>query len=394
MARHGITYYVSASGSDKNDGLSAASPWKSFARVGKQKYGPGDQILLKCGDVWYDELNLGSTSGSKEAPFVLASYGVGPKPRIRRHGQLGMNCVFFKNPSHIVIRDLDCSRAMEGIVLYFTRKGCENITVAACDFHDITGLQYPGETYDGVYYVSSAGVMISGKWQKTPLLKGLTIEYCRAYELCNCLWWVSGMTDAELDGKSGIYAVRNFIGRHCYSEGGSFGYWMFGVVGGKISNIIATRNGETWFHAGTTGMGVEHCKKVEISHSEFSFTNRPNCPDGCGLDLEGGGNQDIHVHDCVFKHNDSNGMMVFKKGGGNHNCIIENNLFLDNFEDGPANLKPFELLFNMPKTNTNIIVRNNRYHLLKGVSFTNGQGEEGCVFKNNRQLKSAKDAYK
>jgi len=393
MAILGTTYYISASGNDSSDGRSADTSWKTFGRAAQQKYVPGDRILLKCGDVWNEELNLGNARGSEEAPLTLSSYGAGPKPRIRRHGVLGEKCLFLENPSHWIIHGLDISHAMEGIVLHFTEEGCRDIIVASCDFHDITGLQYPGDVYDGVRYISSAGIMIAGKWKETPLVEGLTIEYCRAFEQCNCLWWVTGMTDEELLADSGIYAVRDFTGRSCYSEGGSFGWWMFGVIGGRVVNTVVTRNGETWFHAGTTGAGIEHCRDVEVARCEFSHCNRPDSPDGCGLDLEGGGNENIRVHDCVFKHNDSNGIMLFKKGGGSRDCVIEDCLFIDNFENGPDNLRPFEILFS-PGANERITVRNNLYHLLRGVGFTNGEREKDCVFEDNQQLDSAEDGYK
>ena len=47
------TYYVDAGhGDDKADGTSAATAWRSVARVNVQKFQPGDTVLFKRGDVF------------------------------------------------------------------------------------------------------------------------------------------------------------------------------------------------------------------------------------------------------------------------------------------------------------------------------------------------------
>ena len=44
------TFYVSASGSDSNDGLSASTAWKTISKVNAASYISGDQILFHGGD--------------------------------------------------------------------------------------------------------------------------------------------------------------------------------------------------------------------------------------------------------------------------------------------------------------------------------------------------------
>ncbi|MBY0587574.1 hypothetical protein K2X85_10375 [bacterium] len=77
------TYYVSASGSDSNNGLSAATPFKTLAKAGTLSLGPGDQLLLERGSVWRGErLRLNSVNGSDANPATIGAYGVGDKPTI------------------------------------------------------------------------------------------------------------------------------------------------------------------------------------------------------------------------------------------------------------------------------------------------------------------------
>ena len=78
----GVTYYVDATGgNDSNTGLSAASPWKTLAKLNSSKFAPGDIILLRRGSVWREQLNFPS-SGSSGSPIVIDAYGTGEPPLI------------------------------------------------------------------------------------------------------------------------------------------------------------------------------------------------------------------------------------------------------------------------------------------------------------------------
>lgn len=71
----GRTYYVSSSdGSDANDGLSAATPLKTIARVNLLTLAPGDAVRFKCGDVWRGEMLRVTQSGVEGAPITYGAY--------------------------------------------------------------------------------------------------------------------------------------------------------------------------------------------------------------------------------------------------------------------------------------------------------------------------------
>ena len=70
------TYYVSATGSDTNDGLSSTKAWKTIAKINATIFLPGDSILFRTGDTFYGTL-LPVTNGN-----VFSSYGEGAKPII------------------------------------------------------------------------------------------------------------------------------------------------------------------------------------------------------------------------------------------------------------------------------------------------------------------------
>jgi len=49
------TYYVSAGGNDAtNNGTSSSKPFKTLTKISTLALGPGDQVLLKCGDTFTD----------------------------------------------------------------------------------------------------------------------------------------------------------------------------------------------------------------------------------------------------------------------------------------------------------------------------------------------------
>lgn len=69
-------FYVSAAGSNSNDGLSANTAWQTIAKVNSSfaSIAAGDSILFRKGDVFYGALVI-SKSGSSGKPIVIGSYG-------------------------------------------------------------------------------------------------------------------------------------------------------------------------------------------------------------------------------------------------------------------------------------------------------------------------------
>ncbi|MDO8469086.1 MAG: hypothetical protein Q7S29_05000 [Candidatus Peribacter sp.] len=75
-------YYVDATGGiDANAGTSQAAPWQTLAKVNASSFQPGDQILLKKGEVWREKLLIPS-SGAADNRIVFGAYGSGVNPKI------------------------------------------------------------------------------------------------------------------------------------------------------------------------------------------------------------------------------------------------------------------------------------------------------------------------
>ena len=77
----GTTYYVSAGGSDANDGKSPESAWETLDKVNATALQPGDSVSFRRGDVFSGGIVVGR-SGTSRARITLNAYGSGDLPTI------------------------------------------------------------------------------------------------------------------------------------------------------------------------------------------------------------------------------------------------------------------------------------------------------------------------
>ena len=76
------TYYIDCpAGSDGAAGTSAATAWRTLARVAATTFSPGDSILLKRGTRCAGQLSP-KGSGEPERPIRVGAYGTGALPVI------------------------------------------------------------------------------------------------------------------------------------------------------------------------------------------------------------------------------------------------------------------------------------------------------------------------
>ncbi len=75
------TYYIdSIDGDNKNSGDSESSAWKDLAGFTDEELGAGDKVLFRAGGTYDCQVTLWGLKGTKEAPFVISSYGEGERP--------------------------------------------------------------------------------------------------------------------------------------------------------------------------------------------------------------------------------------------------------------------------------------------------------------------------
>lgn len=96
-----ITYYVSPTGNDNNDGNTSGAPWQTIAKVNAQTFLPGTAILFQGGQSFSGAI-LCPSSGTTANPIVFGSYGNG-QATINSTTSNGFDA---NGQSGIVVRDL------------------------------------------------------------------------------------------------------------------------------------------------------------------------------------------------------------------------------------------------------------------------------------------------
>lgn len=101
------TYYVdAAAGRDGDGGTSPESAWKSLSKVNHSRFQPGDEILLRRGARWEEELQV-SCSGEEGRPIVFGAYGEGVRPVIDGGGSRNTS-ITIRDAAFITVEDLQC----------------------------------------------------------------------------------------------------------------------------------------------------------------------------------------------------------------------------------------------------------------------------------------------
>lgn len=87
VSARATTYYVDqARGNDRASGVSQQSPWQHLSAISRfaqdRGFKPGDNILLKAGGRWREQLDIINVHGKQGMPVRFGSYGAGEYPII------------------------------------------------------------------------------------------------------------------------------------------------------------------------------------------------------------------------------------------------------------------------------------------------------------------------
>lgn len=182
---YGNTYYVSNDGNDENSGLSEKEPLKSFRKVAELELGRGDKILLKRGDIWFEELVLNDIKGEKNQPIVISSYGDGDKPIIDGRGKKENVGIYINDPSNIIISDLYIRNCGIGVCMeYFNTGAAENLVFKNLDFVNVQGRNKftPVDADKNAlgYNSRSSGIQIYGELMGDSKLNNILVDNCHS----------------------------------------------------------------------------------------------------------------------------------------------------------------------------------------------------------------------
>lgn len=324
--RQSTTYYVSAAGSDTNDGKSTATPWATVSKVNSASLNPGDSVLFRGGDTFTGEVYIGSgglASGTAANPVTFGSYGTGRATITNSTGH-GFNVY---NAAGLVIKDL----LLAGTGTSFTNKYGISLykdSAGRADYVQISNVESYGWQY-GISVGGSAG----GIGFSNVTATGCVFRNNRE----------NGFVSYGPSTFAGTYSHSNITLTNCSAydnEGNSTvtnhtgsGVILGSVDGGLIDQCVAYSNGSLNASTvgGPVGLWAYNANAVVISRS-LSYDNHS------GTNLDGGGfDLDMNVSNsrieyCLAYNNDGAGILLFgDTGNTNHTGnVVRYNLLWGN----------------------------------------------------------------
>lgn len=326
------TYYVSqSSGSDSWTGKAAApgggtGPWRSLARA-STNYAAGDRILLKCGDVWNEELHPRG-SGTPQSPIFIGSYGEGRKPLIdRRDDRQDLCGIHLVDQAGFRIVGIEFARCMTGIYGEFSDGSPTRrfIWIEDCYFHDSLLYQH----YED-YPKRKIGLGIcffSHECHNKIVLADVTVRNCLFRRLASGFW--TNSPDNFNKGAGNIYNFKNINFEDCqFEEGYQWQLGMRGVDGGSVRNCQTIDIGQG-FRAfnGVAGAMFARCKNWVFENSEWGFISiGQGSGDGEAFDFESNCDN-MTMRNCLFHDTDGPGFLLCCYASGpepEKNIVMEN----------------------------------------------------------------------
>lgn len=330
-------YYISSSqGADTNDGLTPGTSLQSFNLVNSTYLQPGDRVLLKRGDVWFQELNL-SGKGNLQDKIKLTAYGSGNRPVISRYS-LGYDfCVVINEGSYWEISHLDLRNAKLGIYLrYMQTNHNQDMIIRDCHFENMTDLTLD-PTLHNMELAWSCGIWIGGQLDvndsyqmNNAVLVGFTVQRCTFQDV------ITGVSNNWYHIPTNGFRARlaNFLMEDCTMQGLSQnGIFAFNhASNGLIRGNRVRDGGGAASTTGITAAFLQFCNNVTIDDNEFSNYDRVGGADGTGMDFEGDCHN-ITFTNNVVHNNDGAAILYLPSQGPNSNITIADNTFYNNALD-------------------------------------------------------------
>ena len=327
------TFYISEStGNDDWTGQAPSpaggtGPWKTLSRAAIE-YGPGDRILLKCGDTWDDRLRL-KGSGTPKNPIFIGSYGEGAKPVIDRQDyNKDLMGIHLYNQGGIKIVGIEFNRCQTGIFVEFsvTCPTQKYIWIEDCYFHD--SLKYGDyKTYPKPRNIGLGICFFSHERKNRFVLTDIMIRNCEFRRLASAVW--TNSHDNFNKNASFIYNFGNMVFESClFIEGYQWQQGIRGVDKGAMRDCVTHDIGRG-FRAwnGVAGSMFFRAKDWVFENCEWGFVSIGlGSGDGEAFDFEGNCDN-MTMRNCLFHDTDGPGFLMCcyaSDGHPNRGILMEN----------------------------------------------------------------------
>lgn len=290
------TYYISAAGSNSNNGLTTSTPWLDFTNLA-MVHGPGDIISFRGGDTFSinSYFSMSSTGGVASMPVTYTSYGTGKATWTV--SSTTKDGIYFDSNGGIVFNNLiitgpGLTSTRAGLIFEKTSAGrSDYLQFLNCEISGFqNGLSIGGDDYTmGYSNVTISGCKIHDNWQYGIITWGgdsggtysnsnLTIQNTQIY---NTTGKASYTTDVSGVG-TGIGSCQGVTIQGCavYNNGpnnGQSGNSSIGCsVGGckdvTVRNCVAYNNQDT-LNGGGFGFNIDGVEGTSFLEYCLSYGN-------------------------------------------------------------------------------------------------------------------------
>lgn len=335
---HAATYYVHpVTGDDALAGTTAATAWKSLAKINALRLQAGDRVLLAGGQIFAGQLAFDGLNGTAEAPIIFSSFapaGAAVDARATIDGRGYVAAVHLKNSGHVRVSDLIVTadgggmRAGQppkadmrcGVLIEATAAGrYEDIRLSKVRVNEVS-FEEPGFVRPQADVNTANGTVRYG-WGirfivKSPAakLQGVAVTDCEIENVNHTGLKFTAPTD-------GIQDVRVECVRVTHSGGP--GVQLSGVRGGRFTGLYVNGSGSTrdtrnWGRG--SGLWTWGSSDIVIEKGQFLNANGPG--DSAGVHI------DYNCRDVVVQYN----LSVHNAGGfcevlgNNFNCAYRYNV--------------------------------------------------------------------
>jgi hypothetical protein len=297
-AQPNTTYYVSPQGKDSNAGTSPQTAWRTIARVNRESFRPGDQVLFQGGATFAGNLTFDAGDvGSSTAPITVGSYGRGTA-KIKAGNGTGITVT---DASNVTITNLKvvgsgyATNGGDGIRFTSDLPGV-TVTGSAVSNVDVSGFGHAG-----IHFLGANG---SGDF------RGVSVTYASTHDNGD-----GGLAVDAQGNASDIYVGHVLANHNAGSAATESGYGIF-IAGANdvvVERSVTGDNGWLPGNQGETG-GIEAIadNRVLLQYNE-AYANHQGLSDGDGIILDVTTDsimQFNYTHD-----NDGAGLFLFAETG-------------------------------------------------------------------------------
>lgn len=265
------TYYVDCTGgNDNNAGTSTSTAWKSVNRANQAALNPGDQLLLKRGCTWSQQLKA-KWNGTASQSIVIGAYGSGDLPKLQNNhdGNVRItgsyqrieNLQTYNSPSSYGQILSTCNNQPLGWVIGFNFAGGSNNT-----------LQNSLATH------AAMGVSLTGSANNNRILNNQFINNDGAWEPPSSSQGIRGGTGIGLTGTGNVIAYNHFEGNNTLCDNESVSIELYTASNSNIhhntaygdKNFVETGSTSSFQSADNTIAYNVHT--TGMAHSRFVVT--------------------------------------------------------------------------------------------------------------------------